>query len=85
MFGRDVIMECYITGDPIPQISWRTNKFKIKTNPYKYLISNKTLTIKRFHFSDIDIYTCVAENGIDRPLNQSIDLKRASRNFNYFN
>jgi hypothetical protein len=36
-----------------------------------------TLTIKRFDYSDIGAYTCVADNGSGEPLSQSITLKRA--------
>ena len=76
LFGKDIDVICFINGSPDPKYEWKTEKFKVKTNPYKYSISGNVLKIKYFHYSDAGIYTCTANNGF-KELSMDIKVKRA--------
>ncbi len=82
VFGRDVFIFCNITANPSPRYEWRTERFKIISNPYKYIIDKNSLNIKRLHISDVGVYICTSfdQNNLSQSIN--ITLKRASKQLN---
>ena len=75
MYSRDVSISCNATDGKQSEIEWKTENYKIKPNPYKYVISGNSLKIKNFHYSDVGIYTCTVESN---RISQAISIRRAS-------
>jgi hypothetical protein len=67
--GETAKFNCFATGDPIPQVTWKFNGTAILTNNTKYYIGLITdaadfgsLTISDVTYFDKGVYTCIATN-----------------------
>ena len=61
--GQRVVLSCKATGNPFPKLSW----YKMGSNG-TFLIHGQTLDISVVKITDRGSYTCVATNGVGRPL-----------------
>ncbi len=61
----------------MPKLKWKTDKFEITPNPFKYVILSNMLIVKRFDRSDIGNYTCYASYGTSKYISSKIELKKA--------
>ena len=77
MFGVDVVLVCNIYGNPLPKLKWKTDKFEITSNPFKYIILTNMLVVKRFDRSDVGNYTCYASNRAGRTISSTMELRKA--------
>lgn len=77
LFGMDAVIVCNIYGKPFPRFEWKTEKYQIKANPFKYTLYSNMLIVKRFDHSDVANYTCTGSNGIGTAVSTTISLKKA--------
>ncbi|BFZ21111.1 hypothetical protein BsWGS_24150 [Bradybaena similaris] len=67
--GDDVVLECFFSGNPLPNINWRHNNREITTQDHhKYTVDDWGRRLKISHLDDTDEgeYACEATNGIER-------------------
>lgn len=64
--GNTAVLECEITGEPAPEVSWYHDNVCLEITAGKYRVEedNKVyrLYINSFMFTDVGVYTCVARN-----------------------
>lgn len=60
--GDQVLLQCNITGDPPPSITWLFRGEQLTSNLYYKLLANGTLVITGMIASLDGQYMCVAEN-----------------------
>lgn len=54
---------CRVSGDPMPDILWRTRDGKMPTGR-AHILDDKSLKIERVTPQDAGVYICDAENGV---------------------
>ncbi|KAM5147900.1 hemicentin-1 [Mantella aurantiaca] len=63
ILDTSINIECFVTGDPEPQINWLKNELPLPVSSQIRLLSfGKILRISRIQKSDDGFYTCVASN-----------------------
>ena len=72
--GRQAFLHCEVYGNPRPQVSWSRNSQPIISNGHFEMFSNGTLLIRRAEETDVDSYTCVADNGVSQRASRTIKL-----------
>nr|CAB3264297.1 neogenin-like [Phallusia mammillata] len=74
--GSTTHLECFATGQPSPQISWRRNGDPIdfRSERRLFVVGQGTLFILQTTISDHGQYTCTASNGVDAPKSKSASL-----------
>lgn len=64
--GSAALLECVITGEPAPEVSWYFNEVGLEVNAGKYRaeVNDKSyrLCVSSFTFTDAGVYKCVAKN-----------------------
>lgn len=66
--GERLTLQCQVSGDPEPQVSWYKNNKKLESNDYvdlKYKCGLATLKIEEVFPEDAGEYKCVAKNYIN--------------------
>uniref|UniRef100_A0A1Y9IVE3 Ig-like domain-containing protein n=1 Tax=Anopheles minimus TaxID=112268 RepID=A0A1Y9IVE3_9DIPT len=72
--GQPAQMECYASGYPVPQITWRReNNAILPTGGATY--SGNVLNIHSVHKEDRGTYYCVADNGVSRGDRRNVNLE----------
>ncbi|XP_052893350.1 lachesin [Anopheles moucheti] len=72
--GQAAQMECYASGYPVPQITWRReNNAILPTGGATY--SGNVLNIHAVHKGDRGTYYCVADNGVSRGDRRNVNLE----------
>uniref|UniRef100_A0AAG5D6L7 Ig-like domain-containing protein n=1 Tax=Anopheles atroparvus TaxID=41427 RepID=A0AAG5D6L7_ANOAO len=72
--GQPAQMECYASGYPVPQITWRReNNAILPTGGATY--SGNVLNIHAVHKEDRGTYYCVADNGVSRGDRRNVNLE----------
>ncbi|XP_053662636.1 lachesin [Anopheles marshallii] len=72
--GQPAQMECYASGYPVPQITWRReNNAILPTGGATY--SGNVLNIHAVHKGDRGTYYCVADNGVSRGDRRNVNLE----------
>lgn len=72
---RWVVLECPVSGIPIPQVEWLLNGEKVvETERLKLLNNNRQLQIDRARTSDTALYTCISTNDAGQ-LERNFDLE----------
>lgn len=75
LLGDYVILNCAITGNPNPRISWSKDGLQIDgTQPRYRLKLDQTLQILTLHKTDSGIYLCTASNEAGPPITNQIQL-----------
>nr|XP_033816119.1 hemicentin-1 isoform X1 [Geotrypetes seraphini] len=63
LVNRSMVMECLVSGNPPPQISWyKDGQLLAEDTRHKFLSSGRTLQILNSQITDTGRYGCVAEN-----------------------
>lgn len=60
--NSDVLMQCEVGGNPVPEVTWRKNGEKVYPSDYFQLLGGSNLKILGLLNSDGGIYQCFAEN-----------------------
>ncbi|XP_018408468.1 PREDICTED: hemicentin-1 [Nanorana parkeri] len=71
VLDTSVNIECFVTGDPTPQINWLKNGLPLPvSSQIRLLSSGKILRISKIQKSDEGLYTCVASSraGVDKKI-----------------
>jgi hemicentin len=73
--NRTVLLECPVSGTPLPKIKWLKNGEVLKPGPdMKITSSGRHLEIIRAHVTDTGRFTCIASNEAGE-LRRSFDLE----------
>ncbi|KAJ9585100.1 hypothetical protein L9F63_020556, partial [Diploptera punctata] len=73
--GTYVTLKCSATGNPIPTITWKKGSIVIDgSGRYKQLLDG-SLQIIGLYRKDTGVYFCIAENGIDHPVQREYHLE----------
>ncbi|CAF3375104.1 unnamed protein product [Rotaria socialis] len=75
--GDNVEFDCKFDGRPKPKVSWFKGKVHLNNqdSTLKLADNNESITINRLQASDTGYYTCELNNGHDRILRRSFDLR----------
>ncbi|XP_060520392.1 papilin isoform X2 [Cylas formicarius] len=74
--GDQAILNCAVSGNPNPKISWSKDNILIDNTHPRYRIKlDQTLQIITLHKTDSGIYVCTADNSIGQPIKNQIKLE----------
>ncbi|OCT57560.1 hypothetical protein XELAEV_18003341mg [Xenopus laevis] len=62
--GEEVTLRCDVSGNPVPQISWKHDDFFLMTGSRYTILDDSTLLIKDAGQEDAGNYSCVASNSL---------------------
>ena len=63
MNGSSISLDCVVTGEPTPAISWLKDFLPLNDSDIE-IAENGTLSIMEADFEDAGFYTCIADNGL---------------------
>lgn len=74
--GSSVELKCLVRGNPMTpdMVSWKRDDFDMTRALPTYEDGVGTLTIESLEKTDSGTFTCVADNGVGEPVEQSVDL-----------
>ncbi|KAL1512853.1 hypothetical protein ABEB36_002368 [Hypothenemus hampei] len=76
ILGDQAILNCAVSGNPNPKISWSKDNLVIDGTQPRYRIRlDQTLQIITLHKTDAGVYLCTADNSIGQPVKNSIALE----------
>ncbi|XP_076259164.1 proteoglycan-like sulfated glycoprotein papilin isoform X9 [Rhynchophorus ferrugineus] len=76
LLGDQAILNCAVSGNPNPNISWSKDNVVIDGTQPRYRIKlDQTLQIITLHKTDSGVYLCTANNGVGRPITNQIKLE----------
>ena len=73
--GVAVQLECPVTGNPTPQITWLKNNDPVQEDMYHVIQQNGAVfLIRRLEDSDAGNYECEVYNGVGEPLRRTFTV-----------
>ncbi|RWS06503.1 lachesin-like isoform X2 [Dinothrombium tinctorium] len=76
--GSNIELSCFASGFPMPNISWRREKYELMPNDKGALLRGNTIKFYNVTKKDRGTYYCVADNGVEpgarRPVSVEIEF-----------